>query len=201
MIEHKIDPLNLGFWTLAIIYFRSKLAPYQENQFGASQIGKCSKETKFVKYRKFIFLKNIFLYDRAKNRPPKLGFWTLAIIYFRSKLAPYQENQFGASQIGKCSKETKNCKISKIFILKKYFSIWSSEKSTPKTGFLNSCYNLRSIYPCVLPRKSVWSKSNWKVFRGDKICKVSKVFIFKSGFSIWSSKKSTFPTWVFELLL
>ena len=88
-------------------------------------------------------------------------------------------------------KGDKICKISKIFILKKYFSIWSSEKSTPKTGFLNSCYNLRSIYLCVLPRKSVWSKSNWKVFKGDKICKVSKVFIFKSGFSIWSSKKST----------
>ena len=68
MIEQKIAPSNLGFWTLAIIYFQYTLAFYQENQFGASQIGKCSKETKFVKYRKFLFLKNIFLYDRAKNR-------------------------------------------------------------------------------------------------------------------------------------
>ena len=70
MIEHKIDPLNLGFWTLAIIYVQSTLASYQENQIGASQIGKCSKETKFVKYRKFLFLIQVFLYDRAKNRPP-----------------------------------------------------------------------------------------------------------------------------------
>ena len=48
MIEQKIDPPNLGFWNLANIYFQSTLKPYQKkNQFGVSQIGKCSKETKF----------------------------------------------------------------------------------------------------------------------------------------------------------
>ena len=73
MIEQKIDPPNLGFWNLANIYFQSTLKPYQKNQFGVSQIGKCSKETKFVKYRKFLILNPIFLYDRAKNRPPQPG--------------------------------------------------------------------------------------------------------------------------------
>ena len=70
MIEQKIDPPNLGFWNLAKIYFQSTLKPYQKNQFGVSQIGKCSQETKFVKYRKFLILNPIFLYDRANNRPP-----------------------------------------------------------------------------------------------------------------------------------
>ena len=42
MIEQKIDHPSLGFWTFAIIYFQSTTATYQKNQFGASQIGKCS---------------------------------------------------------------------------------------------------------------------------------------------------------------
>ena len=42
MIDKKIEPPNLGFWTLAIIYFQSTLKTYQKNQFGANQIGKCS---------------------------------------------------------------------------------------------------------------------------------------------------------------
>ena len=121
MIEQKIAPSNLGFWTLAIIYVQSTLASYQENQIGASQNGKCSKETKFVKYRKLLFLNQIFLYDRAKNRPPNLGFWTLAIIYVQSTLASYQENQIGASQIGKCSKETKFVKYRKFLFLIQIF--------------------------------------------------------------------------------
>ena len=73
MIEQKIDPPNLGFWNLAKIYFQSTLAPYKKTQFGVSQIGKCSKETKFEKHRKFLILNPIFLYDRAKNRPPQPG--------------------------------------------------------------------------------------------------------------------------------
>ena len=96
MIEQKIDPPNLGFWNLAKIYFQSTLKPYQKNQFGVSQIGKFSKETKFEKHRKFLILNPIFLYDRAKNRPPpNLGFWNLAKIYFQSTLAPYKKISLG----------------------------------------------------------------------------------------------------------
>ena len=72
------------------------------------QIGKCSKETKFEKHRKFLILNPIFLYDRAKNRPPPT--WGFEIL-------------------------------------------------------LKFTFNLHLN----LIKKSVWGKSNWKVFKGDKI--------------------------------
>ena len=140
MIEQKIDPPTWGFEILLKFTFNLHLNLIKKNQFGVSQIGKCSKETKFEKHQKLLILNPIFLYDRAKNRPPNLGFWNRAKIYFQSTLKPYQ-------------------------------------------------------------KKSVWSKSNWKVFKGDKICKISKIFNLKSYFSMWSSKKSTHPIWGFEILL
>ena len=189
MIEQKIDPPNLGFWNLAKNYFQSTLAPYKKNQFGVSQIGKCSKETKFEKHRKFLILNPIFLYDRAKNRPPNLGFWNLAKIYFQSTLKPYQKKSVWGKSNWKVFKGDKIWKTSKIFNLKSYFSIWSSKKSTPPTwGFevlLKFTFNLHLNTP--YQKKSVWRKSNWKVFKGDKIWKTSKIFNLKSYFSIWSS--------------
>ena len=62
---------------------------------------------------------------------------------------------------------------------------------------LGFTFNLHSH----LIKKKVWGTSNWKVFKGDKICKISKIFKLKSYFSIRSSKKSTPPTWGFEIVL
>ena len=50
MIEQKIDPSNLAFWTLAINYFQFILAIFQK-KLDASETGKLCKETKVVKTR------------------------------------------------------------------------------------------------------------------------------------------------------
>ena len=49
MMEQKNDPPNLGFWVLAVIYFQIFFAIFQKNRLGASETGKCSRETKVVK--------------------------------------------------------------------------------------------------------------------------------------------------------
>ena len=115
MIEQKIDPPpTWGFEILPKYTFHLHLHLIKKNQFGVSQIGKCSKETKFVKYRKFLILNPIFLYDRAKNRsPPTWGFEILLKFTFNLHLHLIKKNQFGVSQIGKCSKETKFVKYRK----------------------------------------------------------------------------------------
>ena len=69
----KSTPPTWGFEILLKFTFNLHLNLIKKNQFGVSQIGKCSKETKFVKYRKFLILNPIFLYDRAENRPPQPG--------------------------------------------------------------------------------------------------------------------------------
>ena len=37
MMEQKIDPTNLVFWTLAVIYFQIILAIFSKNQLDASE--------------------------------------------------------------------------------------------------------------------------------------------------------------------
>ena len=59
----------------------------------------------------------------------------------------------------------------------------------------------RRFYELTMIHQWVYDPSNWKAFKGDKIWKTLKIFNLKSYFSIWSSKKSTPPTWGFEILL
>ena len=47
------------------------------------------------------------------------------------------------------------------------------------------------VYELTIIHQWVYDPSNWKVFKGDKVWKTSKIFNLKSYFSIWSSKKST----------
>ena len=71
MIEQIIDPPNLGFRTLVVIYLKSILAIFQKNHLHASETGKIWKQTKVVKItKKYIFKQFFFLYDGANNRPP-----------------------------------------------------------------------------------------------------------------------------------
>ena len=73
MIEQKIDPPTWGFEILLKFTFNLHFHLIKKTQFGVSQIGKRSKETKFEKHRKFLILDPIILYDRAKNRTPQPG--------------------------------------------------------------------------------------------------------------------------------
>ena len=59
----------------------------------------------------------------------------LAKILTKTLLAILQKNQFGASATGICWKETKFAQISKTFIFKPFFSLWSRKKLTPNLGF------------------------------------------------------------------
>ena len=52
MIDQIIDPPNLGFRTLVVIYFKNILAIFQKNQLHASETGKIWKQTKVVKITK-----------------------------------------------------------------------------------------------------------------------------------------------------
>ena len=70
MMEQKIDPPNLCFWTLAIKDFQIILAIFQKNQLDAVETGKFWNETKVVKKSKNFIFKSFFLYDGAENRPP-----------------------------------------------------------------------------------------------------------------------------------
>ena len=74
MMEQKIDPPNLGFWTLAIKDFQIILASFKKNQLDAGETGKLWNETKVVKKSKNFIFKSIFLYDAAENRPPQPRF-------------------------------------------------------------------------------------------------------------------------------
>ena len=49
MMEQKIDPRKLCFWTLAIKDFQIILAIFQKNQLDAGETGKLWNETKVVK--------------------------------------------------------------------------------------------------------------------------------------------------------
>ena len=49
MMEQKIDPPNLGFWTLAIKDFQNIFAIFQKNQLDAGESGKFWNEIKVVK--------------------------------------------------------------------------------------------------------------------------------------------------------
>ena len=82
-------PPNLGFWTLAIKDFQIILAIFQKNHLEAGETEKFWKETKAVKKSKNFIFKSFFLYDGAENRPPNLGFWTLAIQDFQIILASF----------------------------------------------------------------------------------------------------------------
>ena len=51
------------------------------------------------------------------------------------------------------------------------------QKIDPQPRFLNSCYNLLLIYTCNSSKNLVWGKSNWKVFKLDKICNIENFFL------------------------
>ena len=70
MTEQKIDPPNLGFWTLAIKDFQIILAIFKKKQLDASETGKIWNETKVVKKSKHFNFKSFFLYDGAENHLP-----------------------------------------------------------------------------------------------------------------------------------
>ena len=124
----KTRPPNLGFWTLAATYFQTIIAFSQRNRFGASETEKYSKEINKCKYQKK--LNHFFLYDWEKHRPPNLGFRTLAIIYFKTILY-FQKNQFGASETGNCSKETKLVQISQTFLFLNHIFLYHRAKNWP----------------------------------------------------------------------
>ena len=136
MMQQKIDPLNLGFWTLAIKdFFKNIFAFFQKNQLDAGETGKFWNETKVEKKSKNFIFKSFFLYDGAENGPPNLCFWTLAIKDFQIILAIFQKNQLDAGETGKFWNETKVVKKSKNFIFKSFFLYDGAENRPPNLGF------------------------------------------------------------------
>ena len=78
--------------------------------------------------------KSNFLYDGAKNRPPNLGFWTLAWAYFQYINAISQKNQLSASET-EVKKDTKSAKIKKNLIVSQIFYMMEQKIDSPNLGF------------------------------------------------------------------
>ena len=74
MTEQKIDPPNLGFWTLTFTFFHIILATFQKKELRANETGKFKEGKKIVKILKFFNFKSFFLSDGAKNRPAQPRF-------------------------------------------------------------------------------------------------------------------------------
>ena len=74
MMEQKINPPNLGFYSC--YEEPSKYTCYfsKKKQLDASETGNVWNETKVVKKSKNFIFKSFFLYDGAENRPPQPGF-------------------------------------------------------------------------------------------------------------------------------
>ena len=151
MIEQIIDPPNLGFRTLVVIYLKSILAIFQKNHLHASETGKIWKQTKVVKItKKYIFKQFFFLYDGANNRPPHLNFWTLAVIsiYFCN----FSEKSVACTWNWKDLEANKSSENNKKIFLNHFFYIME-QIIEPQHKFLNFCCNLLSNDYCKFSKK------------------------------------------------
>ena len=167
------------------------LAPFQKKSVGCKWNWKVLRRKCRANNKNFNF-ESFFLYDRAKNRPPNLGFWAVATIYFRIILAPFQKkNQMDASEIGKCWGNNVG-QTTKIFF-KSFFLYDRAENRPPQPRFLSCCYNLLSNYTCAFSEKNQMDASETGKCWGNNVGQTTKIFIL-NHFSIWSSKKSTPPT-------
>ena len=79
MIGQIIDPPNLGFRTLVVIYLKSILAIFQKKSFACKWNWKDLKANKSSENNKKNIFKPFFLYDGANNRPPNLSFFQLLL--------------------------------------------------------------------------------------------------------------------------
>ena len=91
MMEQKIDPPNLGFWTFTFTFFQIRLVMFPKKLVACKWNWKVQRRQKIVKILKFFNFKSFFLYDGAENRPPNLGFWTLTFSFFHIILATFQK--------------------------------------------------------------------------------------------------------------
>ena len=81
MMEQIIDPPNLGFWTLVVIYFQSILAIFQKKSVACKWNWKDLKANKSSENnKKKIFLNHFFYMMEQIIDPSNLNFWTLAVI-------------------------------------------------------------------------------------------------------------------------
>ena len=85
MIEQIIDPPNLGFRTLVVIYLKSILAIFQKNHLHASETGKIWKQTIFSIW-----------WSKLSTPQPKF-FSTLAVIYFQIIIANFHKKIVGCN--------------------------------------------------------------------------------------------------------
>ena len=187
MMEQKIDPPNLGFWTLAVIYFHFILAIFQNYQCDASETWKCWKETIEVKISK-AFFKSFFLYDGAKSQPIQPRF----LNYCGHLLSCYscnfsKKNQLDAIGTGKFLMEAKVVKKSKKIFLNLFFYM-KEQKIDPLTWVFELLPKFTFIlYLQFFKKKSVGCKWNMEMLKWDKRGKNFKSF-FYIIFSLWWSK-------------
>ena len=148
---------------------------------------KADKSSENIKKK---IVKQFFLYDRAKTRPPNIGFWSFALTYFQFMLANFQKNQLDANETGKCLKQTKAVKISKKKFVKQFF-LYDRAKTRPppQPRFLKPCFNLLSNYTCKFSKNQLDASETGKCWRQTKVMKISKRFIFNHFFYMMEQTK------------
>ena len=182
MMEQKIDPPNLCFWTLAIKDFQIILAIFQKNQLDAVETGKIWNETKVVKKSKNFIFKSFFLYDGAENRPPLPMFLNSCYKGLPNYTSFFQKNQLDAGETGKFWNEINVVKKSKNFIFKSFFLYDGAENRPPNLCFWTLAIKDFQIILAIVQKNQLDAGETGKLWNETKVVKKSKNFIFKSFF-------------------
>ena len=143
MMEQIIDPPNLSFWTLAVIYFQMFLQIFKKNSVGCKWNWKVLKANKTSENYKKNSL-NHFSIWWSKKLTHQPRFLNSRCNVLSNYTCNFSINQLDSNETGKCWKQTKVVRIPKIFYFLTFFSIWMSKFSTSQPKFLNSFCNLLS---------------------------------------------------------
>ena len=182
MTEQKIDPPNLGFWTLTFTFFHIILATFQKKIVACKWNWKVQRRQKTVKILKFFNFKSFFLSDGAKNRPPQPRFLDFYVHLLSNYTCDVSKKLVACKWNRKVQRKQKIVKILKFFNFKSFFLYDGAKNRPPQPRFLNSYFHLLPYYSCDVSKKIVACKWNRKVQRKQKIVKILKFFNFNSFF-------------------
>ena len=144
-MEQKIDPPNLGFWTLTFTFFQIILAMFPKKLVACKWNRKVQRKQKIVKILKFFNFNSFFLYDGAKNRPPPQPRFLNS--YFH--LLPYYSCDVSKKIVAckwnwKVQRRQKIVKILKFFNFKSFFLSDGAKNRPPQPRFLDFYVHLLS---------------------------------------------------------
>ena len=125
-------PPNLSFWTLAVIYFQMFLQIFKKNSVGCNwnwKVLKANKSSENNKKNLLLDHFSIWWSKKSTTQPRFLKSHRNVPLHFTCN---FSINQLDSNETGKCWKQTKLVRISKVFIFKPYF-LYDRAKYRPPT--------------------------------------------------------------------